>query len=102
MKGKDLNSVLHAAILHGILKSPGDAIGVAQDEHWLCRRMRQIFGAKSKDQRLTRSSDAANNSMPLAQAARDLLLMHVHDLKRPVGWIGRHHFVQRQGNLSYA
>ena len=40
--------------------------------------------------------------MSLAQAARDLLLMHVHDGERPVGWIGRGRFVQRQGNLSYA
>src|SRR5262252_9886591 len=40
--------------------------------------------------------------MPLSQAARDLLLMHVHDCKRPVGWVGRHRFVQGQGNLSYA
>ena len=40
--------------------------------------------------------------MPLSQAARDLLLMHVHDCKRPVGWIGHHRVVQRQGNLSYA
>src|SRR5262245_6375848 len=102
MKGKDLNTVLHAAILHGILKSPGDAIGVAQDEHRLCRRMRQIFGAKSKDQRLTRSSDAANNSMPLAQAASELLLMHGHDFKPPGRRIGSHRFVQRQGTLSYA
>src|SRR5262245_27769154 len=102
MKGEDLNTVLHAAILHGILKSPSDAIGVAQDEHRLCRRTRQIFGSKGKDERLTRSSDAANNSMPLSQAARDLLLMHVHDCKRPVGWTWHHRFVQRQGNLSYA
>src|SRR6516164_8132264 len=102
MKGLDLNAVLHAAILHGIFKSPSDAIGVAQYEHRLCRRTRQIFGSKGKDQRLTRSSDAANNSMPLSQAARNLLLKHVHDCKRPVGWIGHHRFVQRQGNLSYA
>jgi hypothetical protein len=93
--------VLHAPILHGIFKSPGDAIGVAQDEHRPCRRTRQMFGAKGEDQRLARSSDAANNSMPLSQAARDLLLMHVHHCKRPVGWIVHHWFVQRQGNLSY-
>src|SRR5262249_35765430 len=102
VKGEDLYTVLHAAILHGILKSPSDAIGVAQDDHRLCRRTRQIFGAKGKDQRLTRSSDATNNSMPISQAARDLLLVHVHDCKRPVGWVGRHRFVQGQGNLSYA
>ena len=57
MKGADLNTVLYAPILHGIFKSPSDAIGVAQDEHRLCRRARQIFGSKGKDQRLTRSSD---------------------------------------------
>src|SRR5262244_3621244 len=102
MKGADLNTVLHAAILHGILKSPSDTIGVAQDEYRLCRRTRQMFGSKGKDQRLTRSSDASNNPMPLSQAARHLLLMHVHDCKRPVGWIGHHRFIQRQGNLSYA
>src|SRR5262245_20702929 len=66
------------------LKSPSDAVGVAQDEHRLGRRTRQIFGSKSKDQCLTRSSDAANNSMPFSQAARKLLLMHVHHCERPV------------------
>src|SRR5215469_13961702 len=73
MKGADLNTVLHAPTLHGILKSPSDAVGVAQDEHRLGRRTRQIFGSKGKDQCLTRSSDAANNSMPFSQAARNLL-----------------------------
>src|SRR5215510_786105 len=75
MKGADLNTVLHAATLHGILKSPSDAVGVAQDEHRLGRRTRQIFGSKGKDQCLTRSSDAANNSIALlpscAQSAPD-------------------------------
>ncbi len=40
--------------------------------------------------------------MPFSQAARDLLLMHVHHSERPVGRIGRHRFVQWQGNLSDA
>jgi hypothetical protein len=47
--GADLNTVLHAPTLHGILKSPSDAVGVAQDEHRLGRRTRQIFGSKGKD-----------------------------------------------------
>ena len=62
----------------------------------------QMLGSKGQDQRLARSGNAANNSMPFPQAARDLFLMHVHDGKCPVGWIGRHRFVQRQGNLSDA
>src|ERR1700746_2633196 len=99
MEGEHENTVLHAAILHGIFKSPSDAVGVAQDEHRLCRRARQIFGSKGKDQRLTRSSDAADNSMPLTQAARDLLLMHIHNCKRPVGWIG-HQSRRREAEQS--
>src|SRR5262245_40320510 len=101
MKGEDLYTILHATVLHRIFESLSDAIGVAQDEHRLCCRTCQMFGSKGKDQCFTRSSDAANNSMPFSQAARDLLLMHVHDCKGPVGWIGHHRFVKRQGDLSY-
>src|SRR5262245_21281875 len=101
MKGADLNTVLHAATLQGILKSPSNAIGVAQNKHRLRRRARKIFGAEGKDQRLARSSDTANDSMSLSQAARDLLLMHVHNRESPVRWVGRHRFVQGQGDLSY-
>ncbi|MEY9470080.1 hypothetical protein ABH992_002479 [Bradyrhizobium yuanmingense] len=39
--------------------------------------------------------------MPLAQAARELLLMKVHDRERPIRRIGARRIVQRQGNLSY-
>jgi hypothetical protein len=51
MKRADLNSIFDAAFLHRIFESSGDSVGKAEDQHGLAGRPRQVFGAKSQNER---------------------------------------------------
>jgi hypothetical protein len=46
-----LNSIFDAAFLHRIFESSGDSVGKAEDQHGLAGRPRQVFGAKSQNER---------------------------------------------------
>src|SRR4029078_8958245 len=66
MKRTDLNAIFDAAFLHRIFEPSGDAVREAKNQHRFARRARQVFGAKGQDERLSRSSDATNDSVPFA------------------------------------
>jgi len=66
MKRTDLNAIFDAAFLHRIFEPPGDAVGEAENQHGLAGRARQVFGAKSQDERLSGSGDTTNDPVPFA------------------------------------
>jgi hypothetical protein len=101
MKRTHLNAIFDAALLHRILDPASDSIREAENQNGVTRGAREVLDAESEDERLLGASDAAGDSVSVAEAPRHLLLMQVHDAKCSVFLCRRLRF-QRQPDLPDA
>lgn len=79
VEGAHIDLVCHAARFHPGGEPAGERFVVAEHEDGLGGGAREVLGAVAEDQRLAGAGHAVDDAVAIAEAARELLLLQIHD-----------------------